>query len=316
MKEQKTDLLIIGAGPGGLGAALYVKRSGLDFLIVEKNMAGGQIINTDMIENYPGFMDNISGFELAQKLSDHCKSFEIDIMEYFSIESIDEVRHDDGGKSYRFRCSGEDRVIFAGAIIIATGARPDRLGVKGEAGLMGKGISFCATCDGALYRDMEVAVVGGGDTAVEEALFLTKLAKKVYIIHRRDELRAYDRLQRQAKENKKIEILWSSVVEEFVGGEKLEGAIIKNVNDGTVKQLDIAAVFEYVGLQPNSEIVKHLVDTDEKGFIITDMIMKTSREGIFAIGDVRTTPLRQVITAVADGAVAAMYVDKYFLEQG
>jgi len=316
MKEQKTDLLIIGAGPGGLGAALYVKRSGLDFLIVEKNMAGGQIINTDLIENYPGFLDNISGFDLAQKLSDHCKSFEIEIIEYFSVKSIDEVQYNSGGKSYRFKCSGEDSIIYAGAIIIATGARPDRLGVKGEAGLMGKGISFCATCDGALYRDMEVAVVGGGDTAVEEALFLTKLAKKVYIIHRRDELRAYDRLQRQAKENKKIEILWSSVVEEFVGSEKLEGVIVKNVNDSTVKQLDIAAVFEYVGLQPNSEIVKHLVDTDEKGFIITDMVMKTSRAGIFAIGDVRTTPLRQVVTAVADGAVAAMYVDKYFLEQG
>jgi len=316
MKEQKTDLLIIGAGPGGLGAALYVKRSGLDFLIVEKNMAGGQIINTDLIENYPGFMDNISGFELAQKLSEHCKSFGIEIMEYFPIESIDEVQHNSGGKSYRYRCSGEDSVIFAGALIIATGARPDRLGAKGEAGLMGKGISFCATCDGALYRDMEVAVVGGGDTAVEEALFLTKLAKKVYIIHRRDELRAYDRLQHKAKENKKIEILWSSVVEEFVGSEKLEGVIIKNVKDSTVKHIDIAAVFEYVGLQPNSEMVKHLVNTDEKGFIITDMIMKTSREGIFAIGDVRTTPFRQVVTAVADGAIAAMYVDKYFLEQG
>lgn len=316
MKDQKTDLLIIGAGPGGLGAALYTKRSGLDFLIVEKNMAGGQTINTNLIENYPGFIDSISGFEFAQRLADHCKSFGIKIMEYFSIESVDEVCHDVGGKSYRFKCSGEDSIIYAGALIIATGARPDRLGVKGEAGLMGRGISFCATCDGALYRDMEVAVVGGGDTAVEEALFLTKLAKKVYIIHRRNELRAYDRLQHQVKENKKIEILWSSIVEEFVGDEKLEGIIIKNVNDGTIKQLGIAAVFEYVGLQPNSGIVKHLVDTDEKGFIITDMIMETSRGGIFAIGDVRTTPFRQIITAVADGAIAAMYADKYFLGQG
>ena len=316
MKEQKTDLLIIGAGPGGLGAALYARRSGLDFLIVEKNMAGGQIINTDLIENYPGFMDNISGFELAQKLADHCRSFKIEIMEYYPIGSIDEVQHNVGGKNYRFKCSGEDSVIFARAIIIASGAKPDRLEVKGEAGLIGKGISFCATCDGALYRDMEVAVVGGGDTAVEEALFLTNLAKKVYIIHRRDELRAVDILQRRAKDNKKIEILWSYLIEEFVGGEKLEGIIIKNKKDGTVKQLEVAAVFEYVGWQPNSGIIKHLVDTDEKGFIITDMTMKTSEEGIFAIGDVRTTPFRQVITAVADGAVAAMYVDKYFLEQG
>ncbi len=316
MKELKTDLLIIGAGPGGLGAALYARRAGLDFLIVEKNMAGGQIINTDMIENYPGFMDNISGFELAQKLADHCKSFKIEIMEYHPIGSIDEVKHNSGGKNYRFKCSGEDSVIFARALIIASGAKPDRLGAKGEAGLIGKGISFCATCDGALYRDMEVAVVGGGDTAVEEALFLTNLAKKVYIIHRRDELRAVDMLQRRAKDNRKIKILWSSIVEEFVGDKKLERVVIKNKKDDTIKQLDIAAVFEYVGLQPNSEIVKHLVDIDEKGFIITDMTMKTSGEGIFAIGDVRTTPFRQVVTAVADGAVAVMYVDKYFLEQG
>ncbi len=316
MKELKTDLLIIGAGPGGLGAALYARRAGLDFLIVEKNMAGGQIINTDMIENYPGFMDNISGFELAQKLADHCKSFKIEIMEYYPIGSIDEVKHNSGGKNYRFKCSGEDSVIFARALIVASGAKPDRLGAKGEAGLIGKGISFCATCDGALYRDMEVAVVGGGDTAIEEALFLTNLVKKVYIIHRRDELRAVDTLQRRAKDNKKIKILWSSIVEEFVGDKKLERVVIKNKKDGTIKQLDIAAVFEYVGLQPNSEIVKHLVDIDEKGFIITDMTMKTSGEGIFAIGDVRTTPFRQVVTAVADGAVAVMYVDKYFLEQG
>ncbi|MCD4669055.1 MAG: thioredoxin-disulfide reductase [Actinomycetia bacterium] len=315
MKELKTDLLIIGAGPGGLGAALYARRSGLDFLIVEKKMAGGQIINTELVENYPGFMDNISGFELARKLADHCKGFKIEIMEYHPIETIDEVQHNDSGRNYKFKCSGEDSAIFARALIFAAGARPDRLGAKGEAGLMGRGISFCATCDGALYRDMEVAVVGGGDTAVEEALFLTNLAKKVYIIHRRDELRSVDMLQRRAKDNKKIEILWSSVVEEFMGDEKLEGVIIKNKKDGTVRQLEVAAVFEYVGLQPNSETIKHLVDIDEKGFIVTDMTMKTSMEGIFAIGDVRNTPFRQIITAVADGAVAAMYAGKYILDQ-
>lgn len=316
MKEQKTDLLIIGAGPGGLGAALYAKRAGIDFLIVEKNMAGGQIINTELVENYPGIGNDISGFDLAQKLSDHCKSFEIDIMEYSPIDSIEEVPHSEGDKDYKFKCCGENSTIFARAIIIASGAKPDRLEVKGEVGLLGKGISFCATCDGALYRDSEVAVVGGGDTAVEEALFLTNLVKKVYIIHRRDELRAVDILQKRARENKKIEILWSSTVEEFIGSEKLEAVMIKNKDSGAITRLDIAAVFEYVGWQPNSEIVKHLVDTDDRGFIKTDMTMKTSREGIFAIGDIRTTPLRQVITAVADGAVAAMYVDKYFLELG
>ena len=314
MEELRTDLLIIGAGPGGLGAALYARRAGLDFMIVEKNMAGGQIISTDLVENYPGFKDSVSGFELAQSLADHCRSFDIEILEYHSIESIEEISHEIEGKKYSFKCSGSKKIISTRAIIIATGAKPDRLGVKGEAGLLGKGISFCATCDGALYRDREVAVIGGGDTAVEEALFLTNLVKKVYLIHRRDELRAIDVLKRRAKENKKVEFIWSSVVEEFIGEDKLEAVMVKNKKDGSITRLDVEAVFEYVGLQPNSEIIGDLVDTDESGFILTDTTMKTSHKGIYAIGDVRDTPLRQVITAVADGAVAAMCIDKYFLE--
>ena len=314
MEKQKTDLLIIGAGPGGLGAALYAKRTGLDFMIVEKNMAGGQIINTELVENYPGLKDNISGFELAQSLADHCRSLGIEILEYHPVESIKAVSHEASGKNYSFKCTGSGKVISARALIIATGAKPDRLGVKGEAGLIGKGISFCATCDGALYRDREVAVVGGGDTAVEEVLFLTNLVKKVYLIHRRDELRACDMLQRRAKENKKIKFMWSSTVEEFIGEDKLEAVMVKNKKNGSITRLDVEAAFEYVGLQPNSEIIRDLVKTDANGFIITDNTMKTSHEGIYAIGDVRDTPLRQVITAVADGAVASMQVDKYFLE--
>lgn len=314
MEKLKTDLLIIGAGPGGLSAALYAKRAGLDFIIVEKNMAGGQIINTELVENYPGFKDNVSGFQLAQSLVDHCKSFDIEILEYHPIESIENISHGVEGKNYSFKCKGSGKIISARAIIIATGARPDRLDVKGEKELIGKGISFCATCDGALYRDREVAVIGGGDTAVEEALFLTNLVKKVYLVHRRDELRACNMLQCRANENSKIEFLWSSVVEEFIGEGKLEAVIIKNKNDGGTRKLEVGAVFEYVGWQPNSEIIKDLVKTDIKGFIITDNTMKTSHEAIFAIGDVRVTPLRQVITAVADGAVASMYADKYFLE--
>ena len=314
MEELRTDLLIIGAGPGGLGAALYAKRAGLDFMIIEKNMAGGQIISTDLVENYPGFKDGVTGFELAQSLADHCRSFDIDILEYHSIESIEKISHEIEGKKYSFKCTGSKKIISTRTIIIATGAKPDRLNVKGEAGLLGKGISFCATCDGALYRDREVAVIGGGDTAVEEALFLTNLVKKVYLIHRRDELRACDMLQCRAKENKKIEFIWSSAVEEFIGDEKLEAIIIKNKNDGSIRKLEVGAVFEYVGLQPNSEVIGDLVDTDERGFVITDTTMKTSHEGIYAIGDVRVTPLRQVITAVSDGAIASMYVDKYFLE--
>ena len=314
MEELRTDLLVIGAGPGGLGAALYARRAGLDFMIVERNMAGGQIINTELVENYPGLKDKVSGFELAQSLADHCRSFGVEILEYHPVESIEAISHEASGKKYSFKCTGSKNVISVRAIIIATGAKPDRLGVKGEAGLIGKGISFCATCDGALYRDKEVAVIGGGDTAVEEVLFLTNLVEKVYLIHRRDELRACDMLQCRAKENKKIEFIWSSTVEEFIGDDKLEAVMVKNKNDGSITRLDVAAVFEYVGLRPNSETIRDLVKTDEKGFIITDNTMKTSHEGIYAIGDVRDTPLRQVITAVADGAVASMQVDKYFLE--
>ena len=314
MEEFITDLLIIGAGPGGLGAALYARRAGLDFMIVERNMAGGQIINTELVENYPGLKDKVSGFELAQSLADHCRSFGVEILEYHPVESIEAISHEASGKKYSFKCTGSKNVISARAIIIATGAKPDRLGVKGEAGLIGKGISFCATCDGALYRDKKVAVIGGGDTAVEEVLFLTNLVEKVYLIHRRDELRACDMLQCRAKENKKIKFMWSSTVEEFIGEDKLEAVMVKNKKDGSITRLDVAAVFEYVGLRPNSETIRDLVKTDEKGFIITDNTMKTSHEGIYAIGDVRDTPLRQVITAVADGAVASMQVDKYFLE--
>jgi thioredoxin reductase (NADPH) len=310
MEKIKTDLLIIGAGPGGLGAAIYAKRGGLDFSIVEKKMPGGQIINTDNVENYPGVRGGISGFELAQSLVDHCRSFEIEIEEYTTINSISLLKGKDNA-GYRFLCRGDKKEYMVKTIIIATGASPDRLRVKGEEKLIGKGISFCATCDGALYRDREVAVVGGGDMAVEEAIFLSNLVRKVYIIHRREELRACDMLQCRARENRKIEFLWSSVVEEFKGGDKLEEVVLKNKKDGSVRNLKVAVVFEYVGWNPNSELVSGLVETDQKGFIITDSTMKTSIDGVFAAGDVRNTPLRQVITAVSDGAVASMYADKY-----
>ena len=330
MQEIKTDLLIIGAGPGGLGAALYASRAGLNFEIVEKYMAGGQIINTEFIENYPGFKDGISGFEIAQNLVEHCRKFRVNINEYFAIDSIKMVEESNSGekvktndpknssldesrdvKQFKFNCFGDDRVILTKSLIIATGASPGKLEVEGEDKFIGKGISFCATCDGALYRDKIVAVVGGGDTAVEEALFLTKFTRKVYIIHRRDELRAVKILQNRAFENKKIEFLWSSIIEKFIGQDKLEEIVIKNKKNDQKYNLKVDGVFEYVGIKPNSDLVKDLVKLDENNFIITDFRMGTSAEGIFAVGDVRNTPLRQVITAVADGAIAAMSVDKY-----
>lgn len=311
MQEVKTDLLIIGAGPGGLSAALNARRAGLDFEIVEKKMAGGQIINTESIENYPGFKDDISGYELAQNLLEHCGRFDIEVREYFAVNSIESVNTRKKDKSYHFKCLGDEKLIWTNSVIMATGASPDRLNVKGESGLIGKGISFCATCDGALYRDRDVAVVGGGDKAIEEAIFLTKFAKKVYMIHRRDELRAVEILKDRAFKNKKIEFLWSSVIEKFTGRDRLEGVLVRNKKENKTYKLKVDGVFEYIGWKPNSKLVKDLVKLDKKGFIITNSQMEASLPGIFAVGDVRNTPLRQVITAVADGAVAAMYVDRF-----
>jgi len=312
MDEIKTDLIIIGAGPGGLSAALYARRAGLNFEIVEKLMPGGQIINTELIENYPGFKENISGYELAQNLVEHCEKFKIKVRNNFIINSIENVikKSSKKNKSYRFKCLSNNGPVWTNAAIIATGASPARLNVEGEKEFIGKGISFCATCDGALYKDKEVAVVGGGDTALEEAIFLTKFAKKVYIIHRRDELRAVQILRDRAFKNKKIKFLWSSVVEKFTGSNRLEEILVRNKKEDKAFKLKIDGVFEYVGWIPNSKLVKDIVKLDEKGFIITNSQMETSAQGIFAIGDVRNTPLRQVITAVADGAVAAMYADK------
>lgn len=311
MQEVKTDLLIIGAGPGGLSAALNARRAGLDFEIVEKKMAGGQIINTESVENYPGFKDDISGYELAQNLLEHCRRFDIEVREYFAVNSIESVNTRKKDKSYHFKCPGDEKLIWTNSVIMATGASPDRLNVKGESGLIGKGISFCATCDGALYRDRDVAVVGGGDKAIEEAIFLTKFAKKVYMIHRRDELRAVEILKGRAFKNKKIEFLWSSVIEKFTGRDRLEGVLVRNKKENKTYKLKVDGVFEYIGWKPNSKLVKDLVKLDKKGFIITNSQMETSLPDIFAVGDVRNTPLRQVITAVADGAIAAMYVDRF-----
>jgi len=356
----KTDLLIIGAGPAGLGAAIYAARLALDFKIVEKFMAGGQIITTEYIENYPGFKDNISGYDLMQNIIEHCRKFNVTVEENFSVESVEfnssgmnsnkdnrsgsindekngnisngsinvdnisssdsnnknnedknTVKKSDISKNYKFLVKGQGAVIIAKSLIIATGTSPKRLFVEGESEFIGKGISYCATCDGALYRDREVMVVGGGNTAVQEALFLTKFARIVYIVHRRGELRAVKLLQKRAFENPKIKFIWDSVIEKFSGRDRLGEVLIKNVKTGKEYSKKIDGVFEYIGIKPNSELVRGIVELDIDGFIITDSQMQTSIAGLFAAGDVRNTALRQVITAVADGAVAATHADKF-----
>jgi thioredoxin reductase (NADPH) len=309
MEKEHLELVIAGAGPAGLGAAIYAARSALNFKVMDKFMAGGQIVTTEFIENYPGFKGEVSGYDLMQEIISHCRSLKINLVESAAIENLSIKSKKNIRKI--FKCQGDGFEITADSLIIATGASPQRLAVKGENEFIGRGISFCATCDGALYRDRDVMVIGGGNTAIQEALFLVKFARKVYVIHRRDSLRAVKSLQNKAFNSAGIEFIWDSVIEGFSGSEHLESVSLRNVKTGKIQSMKIDGVFEYIGIKPNSELVTGMVKLDEHGFIITDKYMQTSVPGIFAAGDVRNTPLRQVITAVADGAVAATYADRY-----
>ena len=307
MQKINKELLIIGSGPAGLGAAIYAYRSSINFSITDKYMAGGQIITTDIIDNYPGFDNDISGYDLMQNIISHVKKFGVEIIEFCEISGI-KISKD---FSKKIICSSENFQFSTKTMIFATGASPKKLGAEGEDEFIGKGISFCATCDGALYKDKEVAVIGGGDAAIGEALFLTKFASKVHVIHRRDELRASKVIQEKGFANKKMNFILSSEVIKFKGKNRIEEIVLKNKKTSEIKALKIDGVFEYVGINPNSQLLNGLVDFDEYGYILTDKNLQTSFPGIFAAGDVRNTPLKQVITAVADGAVAATSAEKY-----
>ncbi len=296
------DLVIIGAGPAGLTAGLYAARARMNVLLLEKAVPGGQILVTDWIENYPGFPEGISGYDLAEKMKQQALDLglEIDTSEVHSLNLSADIKE----------IVLKDRSITAKALIIASGASPRKLGI-GEDKYMGKGISFCATCDAPFFRDKTVVAVGGGDTAVQEAIFLTKFAKKVYLVHRRDELRAAKILQERAFANDKIEFIWNSVaigVEGFFG---IEGVKIKNVKTDAESIIKADGCFIWVGILPNAEFINNAVATDEGGFIIADAKMQTSVPGVFAAGDIRDTPLRQVSTAVGDGAIAAVSAEHY-----
>lgn len=296
------DLVIIGAGPAGLTAGLYAARARMNVLLIEKAVPGGQIIVTDWIENYPGFPEGISGFDLAEKMKLQAEAFglNMDTAEVHSLNLTPDVKE----------VVLQDKRIKARSLIIASGASPKKLGI-GEDQYMGKGISFCATCDAPFFREKTVVAVGGGDTAVQEAIYLTKFVKKVYLIHRRDELRATKILQERAFANDKIEILWDTVATGVDGFFGIEGVHVKNVKTGEEKTLKADGCFIWVGTLPNTDFLKNAVDTDAYGFIRTDAKMQTSVPGIFAAGDVRDTPLRQVSTAVGDGAIAAVSAEHY-----
>ncbi len=297
------DVLIIGGGPAGLAAGIYAARADLKTVLLERAMPGGLAASTDHIENYPGFPEGIGGPELSTHMLTQAQRFGMEI-KFSSVESLQKT--DD-----IFAVVTDDGEIKARAVIIATGAKPRMPGYRGEHEFRGRGVSYCATCDGAFFRDKVVAVVGGGDSAVEEAIFLTKFASKVYIIHRRGELRATKYVQQKARENGKIEVVWHSVVEEIKGDATVTGVDVKDVRTGDIKSLAAGGVFIYIGHDPSVELVKELVQLDDKGYIITDDDLQTSTPGLFAAGDVRKKLLRQVVTAVADGAVAAVAAEKY-----
>lgn len=301
------DTIIIGAGPAGMTAALYAARSNLKVALLERGIPGGQMNNTADIENYPGYA-NISGPELAEKMFEPLENLGVEHL-FGLVEKIE-----DRGDFKEIVT--EDERFEAKTVIIASGANHRHLGVPGEEDYNSRGVSYCAVCDGAFFRDEDLLVVGGGDSAVEEAIFLTRFAKSVTIVHRRDELRAQKVLQDRAFANEKIRFVWDSVVEDIHGDErKVTGVTFKNVKTGETSQADFGGIFIYVGLDPVSEFAADLGITDEAGWILTDHQMKTSVAGIYAVGDVRQKDLRQITTAVGDGAIASQEVYKYLTEQ-
>ena len=299
------DTIIIGAGPAGMTAALYAARSNLKVALIEGGLPGGQMNNTSDIENYPGYA-NISGPELAEKMFEPLENLGVEHL-YGFVENIED--HGDVKKVITDNEELETRTV-----IVATGSKHRLLGVPGEEELNSRGVSYCAVCDGAFFRDQDLLVVGGGDSAVEEAIFLTQFAKSVTIVHRRDELRAQKVLQDRAFANEKIKFIWDSVVKEIKGENRVESVVIENVKTNQVTEHAFGGVFIYVGLDPVSDFTKDLQIQDESGWIVTDDHMKTRVAGVFAVGDVRQKDLRQVTTAVGDGAIAGQEAYKYITE--
>jgi len=300
------DIAIVGGGPAGLSAAIYAARGGLKTVVFEKAMIGGQIVVTADVENYPGFEENMSGFEIADKMQKQAEKFDAEI----KLEEVKAI----GSEGLCKVVETSKSLYKVKSVIVATGAHPRKLAVPGEEKFTGRGVSYCATCDGALYRNKIVAVVGGGDSAVEEAIFLTKFAEKVYIIHRRDELRAVKIVQERAFKNDKIEFIWDSVVQAIEGGDFVEKMMLYNKKTKKIFEVPVHGVFIYVGIIPNSGLLESRIKFDQQGFIETDNSMHTEIPGVYAAGDVTHKVLRQVVTASSDGATAAFSAEKWIEE--
>ncbi len=303
---EKYDVVIIGSGPAGLAAAIYAERAELNSIVIEKNVvSGGQVLTTYEVDNYPG-VKGIGGYDLGMKFRDHA-----DVLGATFVED-EVVRIETEGKTKKVVC--ENDTYETSTVIIATGASHRKLGVPGEEEFSGMGVSYCATCDGAFFRNKTTAVVGGGDVAIEDAIFLARLCKKVYLIHRRDELRGAKSLQKKLMSLENVEIIWDSVVDAIVGEDKVESIAVSNVKTGEKKNLELQGVFVAVGISPNSRMFEGLVEMDG-GYIKAGEDCVTSCPGIFAAGDVRTKGLRQIVTAVADGANAITSVERYLAEE-
>lgn len=300
------DIAIIGAGPAGLSAAIYAARGGLKTIVFEKGLVGGQIIVTSEIENYPGFENILLGYELMDKMRLQTLKFDAIIRE----ESVQGITFEGLHKTIKT----EENSYQVKSIILATGAHPRILNVPGEEKFTGRGVSYCATCDGALYRNKTVAVNGGGDSAVEEAMFLTKFAQKVYIIHRRDTLRAVHSVQERAFKNPKLEFIWDTEIQEINGENQVKSLTLYNKKQDKKTTLDVDGLFVYVGIIPNNSLFDSQIQLDNQGFVITNDNMETNIAGVYAAGDIRQKLLRQVVTATSDGAIAAFAAEKWIQE--
>lgn len=303
---EKKQLIILGSGPAGLAAAIYAKRAELDVLVIEKNfVSGGQVLNTYEVDNYPG-LPGINGFDMGMKFREHADRLGVP----FVSDEITKIEKTETG----YVLTGGADTYEAVTLIAATGATHRKLGLAREEELTGRGVSYCATCDGAFFRGRDTVVVGGGDVAVEDAIFLARLCRKVYVVHRRDELRAAKSLQARLLSLDNVEMVWDSVAKELTGDDMVDGLVVTNVKTGEERRLEVDGVFVAVGILPNSQLTMGLAEHDAAGYLIAGEDGVTSAPGLFAAGDLRTKPLRQIVTAVSDGANCVTSVERY-LEQ-
>lgn len=301
------EAVVIGGGPAGLTAGIYLMRGGIDAILIERGLLGGTPMRYEEVENYPGFPETISSKELMDRMVQQARRFGLAIKEFAGVESIT-------CNQGRFLVKAGDNEIESLGVIAATGTAAVTLGIPGESEFMGRGVSTCATCDGMFFRDLDVAVIGGGDAAIEEGMTLANLVRKVYVVHRRDKLRAQKIIQDRAFKNQKMEFLWNRVPVQVLGKDQVEGLLLKDTKTGEASQLKVDGVFIYAGSRPDTSYLGDLVDRDTTGFILTDEDLGTRTKGLFIAGDVRRKSLRQIATAVGDGALAAISLERYILE--